>query len=350
MAAVKPLQSGEISAFCEGVAMMLAAGIQTDEAVSLLGENMKPGPFKQACDEVYRHLIAGESMADSMRKTGLFPDRATSMVRAGEESGRLENVLKSLAVQYSEEERLFEKMRSGIVYPAALLAVMTVILAFTVWVILPVFVGVYESLSGDMATGSFAYVNVSMCIGWVALAVMALVTVLAVIMAVASRGAGRARVVAVLGRLPLTREAVYRLALSRFASSLSIYTAAGFDTNAAMERAMATVSNPRLAARLSRAYDDMTSADCAKSLSQAFYDNEVFDPMYARMLMVGSRSGSAEEVLSRLSAAFFEDAVAYMDDLIDGVEPVLAAFLTVSVGATLVAVMLPLIGIMGSMG
>lgn len=94
----------------------------------------------------------------------------------------------------------------------------------------------------------------------------------------------------------------------------------------------------------------MTSANNPKSLSQAIYDNEVFDPLYARMLMVGSRSGSVEDVLQRLSDAFFEDAVARMDDLIDGVEPVLAAFLTVSVGATLVAVMLPLIGIMGAIG
>ena len=65
-------------------------------------------------------------------------------------------------------------------------------------------------------------------------------------------------------------------------------------------------------------------------------------------LMMGTRSGSTDEVLSHLSDIFFEDANAQIDSVVDSVEPTLAAFLTIAVGATLIAVMLPLIGIMGS--
>ncbi len=78
---------------------------------------------------------------------------------------------------YDEEGRLFAKMRSSIVYPAALLCVMSVILAFTVAVILPVFVDVYESLSGNLAAGSFNAVGASIGIGWAALAVTLVCTV-----------------------------------------------------------------------------------------------------------------------------------------------------------------------------
>ena len=68
------------------------------------------------------------------------------------------------------------------------------------------------------------------------------------------------------------------------------------------------------------------------------------------MLVVGTRSGSMETVLASLSDTFFDDSIARIDGLIDSVEPTLAAFLTVSVGATLIAVILPLVGIMGSIG
>ena len=87
-----------------------------------------------------------------------------------------------------------------------------------------------------------------------------------------------------------------------------------------------------------------------KSLAQAVSESGVFEPVYARMLTIGARSGSMEDVLGRLSLTFFDDAIMKMDRLVDGVEPALAAFLTVAVGATLVSVMLPLIGIMGSIG
>ena len=110
------LESSSVSAFCESVAIMLAAGIQTDEAVSLLGENMEDGAFKRACDAVYLRLIAGEPLAKALDGSGFFPRHVVDMVGAGEVSGRLEPTLRTLAVYYDEEGRLFAKMRSSIVW------------------------------------------------------------------------------------------------------------------------------------------------------------------------------------------------------------------------------------------
>lgn len=87
-----------------------------------------------------------------------------------------------------------------------------------------------------------------------------------------------------------------------------------------------------------------------RSLAQAVYDNRVFEPLYARMLMSGARSGNLDQVLARLAQVFSEDANMRMGRIIDSVEPVLAGFLTVSMGITLLAVMLPLIGILTSIG
>ena len=87
-----------------------------------------------------------------------------------------------------------------------------------------------------------------------------------------------------------------------------------------------------------------------RSLVQVIYDNQVFEPLYARMLISGERAGSLDQVLERLSKVFTDDANAKMNAVVDGVEPALAGFLTVSVGVTLLAVMLPLIGILTSIG
>lgn len=68
---------------------------------------------------------------------GRLPRYAVDMVGVGEASGRLEEVLRSLGVYYDEEDRLFAKIRSSVGYPAALLCIMSIILAFTVIIILP---------------------------------------------------------------------------------------------------------------------------------------------------------------------------------------------------------------------
>lgn len=179
--ATKMLESSAISAFCESAAIMYSAGIQMDEAVYLLSENMEDAAFKNTCDSVYAKLIEGQSLADALQNAGGFPQHVVDMVAAGEHSGRLESVLWSLSTYYDEEDRLFTKIRNAIAYPAALLCVMSVILLFTVAVILPVFMDVYAGLSGDLTTGSFAYVNASLIIGWIALGITLLCTVLVLI-------------------------------------------------------------------------------------------------------------------------------------------------------------------------
>mgnify|MGYP000851575411 CR=1 FL=1 len=109
--ATKMLESSAVSAFCESVAVMHSAGIQMDEAVFLLGENMEDAAFKRACDDVYKELIVGKPLALAMDDSGCFPSHVVDMVGAGEHAGRLENVLWSLARYYDEEDRLYAKIK-----------------------------------------------------------------------------------------------------------------------------------------------------------------------------------------------------------------------------------------------
>ena len=148
------LDSAGISLFCESVAMMLAAGIQTDEAVGMLSEDIGDVALQATCESVYGRLCAGDTLAVAMKASGAFPRYAVDMVGVGEASGRLEEVLRSLGVYYDEEDRLFAKIRSSVGYPAALLCIMSIILAFTVIIILPVFEDVYVSMAGSLTDGS----------------------------------------------------------------------------------------------------------------------------------------------------------------------------------------------------
>ncbi len=349
--AAKMLESSALSAYCESIALMLAAGIQTEEAVHLLGDNMQEPFYKETCDQVYRNLISGAPLSVSMEQTGRFPRHAIDMVAAGEKAGRLEEVLSGLSRYYDEEDRLFEKIKSAIGYPAALLGMMTVILLFTVVIILPVFISVYQGLSGDLTTGSFSFVNVSVGIGWVALAVTLLCAIFIFIgVSMIRTQRGRIKVVSFLERMPYTRRSLRQLALSRFTSALATFIASGINTDESMDAAVKMVEHNKLRAQLRIAQSEMMDIEQAKSLAQAMYDNDVFEPIYARMLVIGTRTGSLEVVLQRLADTSFEDSLTQIDKFIDSVEPALAAFLTLSVGATLIAVMLPLIGIMGSIG
>ena len=349
--AQKLLESSALSTFCGSMATMFSAGIQVDEATLMLAENRERSQFQEVCQRLYQSVSAGSSLAEAMEKSGSFPRYAVDMVATGERSGHTEQVLRNLEVYYDEEDRLFAKLRSSVGYPAALLVIMTVILAFTVIVILPVFSDVYNNMAGSLSTGSFSSVSISMGIGWVALIIMAVCAVLSLLL-VAATGSmrGRERVMHLLEKLPQTRRAMYQLALSRFTAALATLVSSGITDEEAMARAIETVDHPRLKRRLVKAASSMNDLENPRSLTQAISEFGIFEPLYARMLNVGMRSGNTDETLSQLSSTFFDDAILQIDRALDSIEPVLAAFLTIAVGATLIAVMLPLVGIMGSIG
>ena len=315
----------------------------------MLSENREQSHFKRVCDEVYRNLVAGENLAQAMKSCGAFPPYAVEMVNVGEASGRTERVLRSLGHYYASERRSFSKLQNSVGYPAALLCVMSIILAFTVILILPVFSNTYNNMSGSLTAGSFSMVGASIAIGWIALAVVLVATIAALVTwGLARSESGRIRVMRLFQKIPSTRQAMYQLALSRFTTALSAFVASGVQDESAMRQAIETVDHPELKKKLDAALESMTDMNNPRSLGQAIVENEVFEPIYGRMLLMFTRSGSTEEVLDQLSDIFFEDANSQIDSSIDSIEPTLAAFLTVAVGATLIAVMLPLIGIMGS--
>ncbi len=350
-ATAERLTAADVSVFCEGMAMMLSAGIQTDEALSLLDIRSGNARLSAVCDIAYRRVLAGEGLAAAMRATGAFPSHAVGMVEVGERSGRLEQTLRRLMVYYDEESRVFAKIRTAVGYPAALLCVMAVIVAFTVWVVLPVFIQVYEGLAGSLAAGSSASIAASIGIGWAALIITVLGAAAAVAAVVASRTPrGNAMLQRSFERLPITRPIMEKLALSRFTLVLSTYVASGVNDDVALAQSLETVEHPRIREHAQRALQLMRDPDSACGLSTAIAESGLLDALSARMLVVSARTGSVENVLAGLGETFFNDAADGIDRVVDSVEPLLAALLTIAVGATLLAVMLPLIGIMGSIG
>ena len=331
--------------------MMLAAGIQIDEALSLLDVRRGNTRLSPVCDEAYHAVVSGCGLAAAMRRTGAFPRHAVDMVAVGERTGRLEQTLRHLTTYYDEESRMFAKIRTAVGYPAALLCMMAIIVAFTLWVVLPVFIQVYEGLTGGLTAGSSLSVVVSVVIGWIALIVTVLGAAATLAAVVASRTPqGNARLTKALERLPLTRDAMETLALSRFTLALSTYISAGVNDDVALSESIETVEHPRVRAHAEKALRVMEDPDRACGLSAAIAESELLDPLYARMIVIGARTGSVENVLAGVGETFFNEAADRIDRGVDGVEPLLAALLTIAVGTTLISVMLPLIGIMSSIG
>ena len=346
--AVQILSEEQISVFCRSLAMMLRSGVTMQEAVELFvqdGDDASP-LLHSTAQQMEKSLGEGQSFAQTARDTGAFPEYALGVFSMAELSGRLDEVLDRLADYYDRQHALNERLRSTLTYPVALLLMMCGVLSVLVFSVLPMFVRVYNSLTGSLAASSYAYVLAASLIGRVSLvlavAVSAVLLVLAVMLHTQK---GREKLNGPMERSRFTRKAARQLAVSQMADTVSTMLASGAEEDSALEQCIRQTSHTGLRTALQACRSDMQQGT---GMAQAFLRHKVLPPLYARMLQGGSESGSLPAAMESVALRMGQEAENALCRLIDDIEPVLIGFFTVSVGFTLLSVMLPLLGILSA--
>lgn len=342
----KMLSNTQLGLLCGNIAMMLRSGAGSAEACSLFAQDAQ-GPAAEAARQISLSMEQGMGFADSAAGTGMFPDYALGVFETAEYSGRLDEAMERLAEYYERQHMLASRLRSTLVYPVALLLMMCGVLSVLVFAVLPMFERVYNGLTGSLAASAYAYVAGAEIIGKVSLVIAVAVAVALLALAAAMSGrSGRERLRRPMERSRITAEASRMLAVSRLADTLSTMLASGTDPDSALQRSLALTEHEGLRVQLTACAEMMAQGT---GLAQSLQRSGVFPALYGRMLVSGAQSGNLSAVLEQLSGRLGQEAEEKTGALIDAAEPVLLGFLTLSVGLTLLSVMLPLLGILSAL-
>ena len=335
-----------VSAFCESMAMMVQSGIQTDEAISLLqSEKNHGGILEEGLVTMKKKVDEGFGLAAAMKESGIFPDYALQMVEAGESSGRLEDILFRLAGYYADQKTISEKLRNAVTYPAAMMVLIIAVLAVMLVMVLPAFTDVYDNLTGSLAASSYSYVRWAYGFCWFALILMLVLAAGLVAGLLLWKHGKRTAVENVLRKNRLCASILENMGMFRFTSALATFLASGEMQDEAVLRSLPMTDCGPVEEKLRSCVRRMEEGH---SIAQAAYDEELFEPVYGRMLLAGERSGSLEHVLGRLTELLEESCGNLVDRLVGIVDPLLSGVLMLTVGLSLLSVMLPLIGMMNA--
>ena len=338
-----------VSAFCESMGMMIRSGIQTDEAISLLqsGEKHTGGLLEQGLKVMKEQVDQGCGLAAAMKESGIFPQYALKMVQAGESSGRLEDILFRLSRYYADQKTIGDKLRNAVTYPAAMLVLIIAVLAVMLVMVLPAFTDVYDNLTGSLSASVYSYIHWAYGFCWVALAVMVLLAAALLVGLYLWNHGKKEQVEKFLRKIPLCAQILDNMGMFRFTSALTTFIASGEMQDEAVLRSIPMTESAAVEEKLKKVVLHMEEGH---SVAQSAYEEELFEPVYGRMLLAGERSGNMESVLQRLTGLLEENCGGLVDRLVGIVDPLLSGVLMVTVGLSLLSVMLPLIGMMNSIG
>lgn len=270
------------------------------------------------------------------------------MARLGQQTGTLDQMMKSLSDYYEKEARLLKAVKNAATYPAMMILMLLVVLFVLFTKVMPVFSRVYEQLGASLPPAAVAAIRLGGILSGAALVLAAVTGAAAAVIWIAARFGKRFSLVekgvaAVKNRSRIARA----VALRRFTSVLALTLKSGLELEKSMELAKELAENETVAGQID---------DCSRRLEEgeSYYDAMkaagLFSGFYIQMIKVGSRSGHLDQVMEEISGDYEEMADSAIDGMIARFEPTIVAVLAVSVGLVLLSVMLPLVGVLSAIG
>ncbi len=341
------LSSAELSNFCGQVALILEAGLPLYDGM----ETLAGADSGSANADVYAAASKGVtetgSLYDAIKDDQRWPKYLVEMVGIGERSGQLDQVMRGLEAYYAREDRIRSSISSAVTYPLVLGVMLIVIVLILLWKVLPVFRRVLNSMGVGLTESGSLLMRLGVSVGWIILALVALIVIAVVVGVVLMRTKHREKVMNLVQRiLPALQRLNKKLSASRVASVLSMMLSGGFPTDEALEMT-SNVLDDRDAAQ--KVKDIRAKLESGSTFAEAVTSTNLFDDLHNRMITMGSATGQEDQVLGKLASLYEEQVEDGITRLVAIIEPTLVALLSVVIGAVLLSVMLPMAGILTSL-
>lgn len=343
------LSTEYLSTFATELAMLLHAGIGIGDGLHMLAEDEEDTQTKELLRSIGERVDDGILLSEAFEETGVFPDYLIYMTRTGEQTGRTEASFVALANHYERQRLLSERIRSALLYPLILLVLMILIIGVLLVKVLPIFNKVYNQLGGSMSGMAAGLLK----FGAFLRAALPVLTILAAVFVVLAlvlyfSDSIREKCVGFLKKHYGDKGIIYQVTIARFASALSMGMMSGLTIEDAMRTAM---SFHEESSKLKERYEQcLADLEKGEPLGEALHKSKIFSATYCRMITLGIRSGSSDDIMEEISRRLDDDASRSIDRTVTKIEPTIVIVTSILVGMILLSVMIPLLNIMSSIG
>lgn len=339
----KSVNAYALAIFTRQLATLFNAGIPVIRSLNGLSTGGQDKKLGVIAEDLVSKIESGHSMSQAMAEhPEAFSSLYLSMIRAGELSGAMDEMLGRLATLLEREFELRKKVNSAVAYPFIILAVSMMVVIFVVTVVFPTFVSLFEGLNLELPFMTRIMISITnaaqepmiMIPLVLALIVAVFLFVRWIRSEVGSRQWGW-----ILLHLPLVGPVVRKVAITRFCRTMGTMLDCGIPMLHAMKIAGESAGNPVIGDNILSMREEVSSGE---SMSALMALSDYYPPMLSQMCKVGEETGATSVMLNKL-ADFYEDDVTYsLDSFTSLIEPVLLFVMGCLVVCVLLAVFQPI--------
>lgn len=339
----------QILQFTQQLATLLGAGQPLDRALGLLLELPEAAAGRRLVERVREAVRGGAPLSTALdQQHGVFPRLYVNLVRAGEAGGNLQETLARLADYLERNAKLRARVGNALIYPAILIVMVFVSVAFLLAVVVPQFQVLFESLDAELPWYSALVMESSLFVRrwWWLLGLLLAGGITWLAWWLGQPGPRRALDERVL-RLKLVGDLVAKLDTARLARTLGTLVRNGVPLLSALNLARPVLGNRVLAEAVEAAAEEVKTGS---GLGHALARRKCFPRLAVQMVQVGEESGELDTMLLKVADTFEQETGNALERLLAALVPAITLVMVLLVAVVIVSVLLPIYDLTNAIG
>lgn len=333
------LKLNSLVVFSYQLSAMLSAGINVIDALRMIQSRIGNEKERRIYRSLYEEVQKGNSLSVAMmEQQGAFDDMMISMVKSGESSGSLDEVLQTMSNQYERDKKIKQKMRTASVYPLVLFVVSIIVVLILVAFVLPGIMASFPVEETPFLTKILIGMSNFILDKWYIL-LIAVAGLAALVFLIMNTPSSRLVVDRLLLKIPVVGKLLRTVYSARCARSFASLYSHGVNALEMIELTSRVMGNTYLESEFEKVY---VSVSRGELISNSIDEIEEFDPMLAAMINVGEETGDLEGILKRTADYFDLEAEAALTSLVGLVEPVMIVWMGIIIGLIVVSILQPM--------
>lgn len=343
---VKPM---ELVIFSRQLATLIDAGISLVVGLNILQQQVENPYLKKIFSNLKSDIEGGNSLSSSFAKyPSAFPEIFINMIKAGETSGSLNEILERVADYLERTENLRRKLKSAMTYPILVISIAVIIVSFLMLKVVPTFKNIFSSLGGELPLPTLILIKISdSSLRLFPLIVLSIIIVYILFVRYIHSEQGRLKFDRFKLRLPIFGPVLRSIAISKFVRTLATLVRSGISILEAFEIAGKVSGNKVIELATNQIRLNMQAGE---NISEPMAETGKFPVFVVKMIAVGEQTGELEKMLTKVSDYYENQINETLTSLTSMLEPLIIVFLGVVIGFVVLAMFMPIFKLTQAIG
>ncbi|MEG1310717.1 MAG: type II secretion system F family protein [Romboutsia sp.] len=334
------LKDKELRILCKELSILLESGSEITKILDIL-KSQSNKRIERILVNISNHIQKGNSITESFQTTKAFSNFFLSMIKAGEVSGNLDNVMKNLSDFYDKEYKLKSKMKIILIYPLILIMISTLSMLFILLFIVPNFQIIFENNGINPPIITKILINMSIFIrkNYIVLVILILMVLLIVSYNLKNNPIIKSLNNKLKFEIPILKKFNLLVVTTRFCRSFSILIEGGVQILEALEIASNVIDNNFIYKKLLISKEYINRGN---GISYSLNKSNVFPNLFISMINIGEESGKLDDSIKTINEFYENDLNIKVEQFTRSIEPIITVIIGSIIGIFIIAMVMPM--------